>query len=81
MPYAKCPNCESVVHLLVTHDVEEWYARNAPGIPRDQLTPVFCLACWKKAREGTLEIERLPVSSEVKANLRALIAAPSLTDT
>ncbi len=81
MPYAKCPNCESLFHLLVTHDVEEWYARNAPGVPRDQPTPVLCLACWKKARDGTLDIEKLPVSLEVKANLRALIAGRSPTGT
>jgi hypothetical protein len=74
MPFAKCPNCGAELHLQVRGKLEEWYARNAPGIPRDQPAPLLCLPCWKKARSGTLRVADLPVSAEVLANLQRMVA-------
>ena len=74
MPFAKCPNCGAEFHLRVTTNLEEWCARNAPGIPRNQPAPLLCLPCWKKARSGTLRVEDLAVSAEVLANLQRMVA-------
>ena len=70
MPYAKCPHCETLFHILVTNGLEEWHEGNAPGVPRDQPAPVLCFECWKQARAGALDLEALAVSPEVMASLR-----------
>ena len=73
MPFATRPNCGTQFHLVVTGSLDEWYARYAPGVARDQPAPLLCLACRRKVRAGTLNFDALPISPAVMANLRRIM--------
>lgn len=46
MPFAKCPNCEIIHHLLVRDNIEEW-DKKLP-VSEDGYRYLECFSCWKK---------------------------------
>jgi hypothetical protein len=75
MPFVKCPNCGQGFHLCGQANLDEWYAKFAPGMTKgEEPVTLLCVSCWSKARRGELNIEELAVSPEVMAGLRRSIS-------
>ena len=64
MPYSKCPSCNQIFHLLVSKDLEKWYAQNAPGKKVGDEVSIQCYGCWKELKE--YEVVRVVSTSNKK---------------
>ena len=49
MPYAKCPDCGNIFHLLIQKNIDEWN-KKFPASENGHRY-IQCLACWKKLNE------------------------------
>lgn len=51
MPYAQCPNCSTLFHVLVT-DVQQWYHERHPTLRGGEMALEQCPGCMFTVQEG-----------------------------
>lgn len=52
MPFARCPICNHVFHLLVKGDPLEWKRQHVRAYSADGMPLLKCIRCWVELKPG-----------------------------